>query len=137
MKTKVPDDLSKLKAGKIVDLLYSVRQERLAAAREADEIKTVESRISDWLLNNMTKEELSRLSGELANVKVTKSIVPQVTDWDAFYAYVKKKGAFDLLQKRPGVEAFRERWEQGIEIPGVAQFTNISLSVTKAGSKEG
>lgn len=136
MKTKVPADLATLKAGKLVDLLYTVRQERLAFEREAAEVKEVETRISNYLLDNMTKEDLSRLSGDIANVKVMKSVVPTVTDWEAFYAYVKKKGAFDLLQRRTGIEAFRERWEQGIEIPGVTQFTNVGLSVTKTGKKE-
>ncbi len=57
--------------------------------------------------------------------------VPQVKDWDKFYAFVKKTGQFDLVQRRLADTAIRERWDNGKEVPGVEAFGAVSVSLNR------
>jgi hypothetical protein len=61
---------------------------------------------------------------------VTKTI-PRVADWDKLYAFVKKTGSFDLLQRRLTDSAIQERWEAGKSVPGVETFNAVSVSINK------
>jgi hypothetical protein len=133
VKTKVPEDLTGIPAGKLADLLYKLRAERGEIEGKAEEVKAEETRIKDFLIETMPKAELSRITGELANAALTRKVVPQVADWDKLYAFIEKNDAFDLLQKRPSELAFKERWEAGVQVPGVDQFTVLGISVTKKG----
>ncbi len=65
-------------------------------------------------------------------VKVSKEIavVPQVEDWDAFYAFIRRKSLFHFLERRPSVTACREVWDSHKKIPGVAQFERVSVKVS-------
>ena len=57
----------------------------------------------------------------------------QVQDWEAFYKYVAKEGAFDLLQRRVNDSAYRARLDDQIKVPGVEPFGVVKLSITKSG----
>lgn len=132
MKTKVPEELTAVTLGHLADLLYKLREERKGIEGKAEEIKSEETRIKNYLIENLPKEQLVKLTGKLASISLTKNLVPQVTDWDKLYAFVEKNDAFDLLQKRPSSTAFKERWEAGIEVPGVDKFVALDISVRKA-----
>ena len=56
---------------------------------------------------------------------------PVVQDWDKFYANLKKKGEFDLLNRALNKRAVKERWEDGKTVPGVGTFKVTTVSVTK------
>ena len=132
MKTKVPDDLTTIKSGKLVDLLWTLAQERKLIEAQAAVVKKEEDRIEEFLMQTLKKSDLNGLRGTLAQVSVTHSVFPQFVDWDLFYKFVVKHDAFGLLQKRASVGAFKERWDAGEKIPGVEQFTKVGLSVKKA-----
>jgi hypothetical protein len=134
-KSMKPLNLLKTKPGAIVDHLYNLRAERLQLQKAVDELKSEQKRIEDYLINTLTKEELSKLAGKVASVTLTKSEQANVIDWLPFQAYVKKHGAFELYQKRVSIEAVRERWAQGKEIPGLERFIALSLSINKLGGK--
>jgi hypothetical protein len=42
--------------------------------------------------------------------------------WDKYYAFIKKTGAFDLLQKRIGEKALQDRLDAGVKVPGITTF---------------
>jgi hypothetical protein len=132
MKTKVPKDLKTSKPGKLADMLYQLREERKVIEAQAQLVKDEETRIADYLLNSMDKDELSKLTGSIAAVSIKRDPTPNIIDWDAFYAYVVKEKAFGLLQRRASIGAFQERWNAGIIVPGVEKFIKIGLSVRKA-----
>lgn len=65
-------------------------------------------------------------------VKVSKEIavVPQVEDWDKFYAWIRRGNRFYMLERRPTVTGCRELWDNGKQIPGVAPFERVTVKVT-------
>ena len=116
--------------GACVDKLDSTRKARLVLQREVEALKKVESELQDHLINNVPKDSAG-VFGRVMKALITKKDIPQVADWPAFYKYVMKKKAFELLQKRLSATAIQERWDAGEKIPGVEVFTTVGVSLTK------
>lgn len=131
MTTKIPQDLSKSTPGKLVDLVWTLREQRKLVEARAELIKEDEDRIKDYLLNTMNKDELGKLAGKLAQCSVSKSLKPRVTDWDALNKYILEHDAWDLRNKAANAAAFKARWEAGEDIPGTEKFFDVSLNVRK------
>jgi hypothetical protein len=117
--------------GAVVDLFFLTQQKRLAAQKAVDKIEEQEKFLAQYLIDNVSREDSSGVSGKIAKVKINKRDVPTVRDWDAFYKYVLKTKDFSLLQKRVGEGAVKERWDNGKEVPGVEPFTVVKASVSK------
>jgi hypothetical protein len=128
---KIPDDLSSLSLGKLADLLYAARDERLVFEKQVEALKAEETRIKEYIINAFTKDAISKVSGKHATLSITEKIVPRVKDWDLFWAYIARTRSFDLVQKRAAVLACQERWNAKKKLPGVEQFTLIDVSCTK------
>jgi hypothetical protein len=113
------------------DKLYETKTKRLALQKQVDELKHEEKELTDFLVNNLSKADTTGVSGKTATAKVVTKDIPIVTDWDAFYNYVHANRAFELLQRRLGSPAVKERWESGETIAGVGTFTDVSISITR------
>lgn len=130
--TALSPALARLSYGALADKLLDLRNKRLALESDAEELKKQETQIKEHLIREMPKADLRKLVGKYASVSLRSKEMPHIVDWDAFRKYLKRKDAFDLLQKRTSPDAFRERWEAGEEIPGVEKFNVLELSVTKS-----
>ena len=113
---------------------------RVRAKREAAEAKVAplaerEAAIKAHLLDRFAKDELSSARGSGLALAVVTTKSPKVVDWDAFFAYARRKGNGDLLQRSVSSAAWRERAEAGVQVPGVDVFTNVSLRVTAVAEK--
>ncbi len=117
--------------GACADLVYSLRQERLAAQKVVDALEEKEKALREHIINTLPKSEATGAAGKLARVTVVTKEVPQVKDWKKFYAYVKKNNAWDLMQRRLSAAAVTERWEAGKEVAGVEAFQAVTLSINK------
>lgn len=113
------------------DLLFTKRAERLAADKAAEALKAHETFLTNYIIDNLPKSQAEGIVGKLCSVTITRKIKPTVEDWDIFYKYVKRTGAFELLQRRLGEKAVQERWDAGKVIPGVGSFPHLGLSITK------
>lgn len=113
------------------DMLYTTRQERLDVQKKVDEFKEREELLRTHIINTLPKSEASGISGKIANAKIVTKDVPRVEDWDAFYKYVHKNQAYELLQRRLNDAGIQERWDDDKTVPGVGKFTTVSVSVTK------
>jgi hypothetical protein len=113
------------------DELYKTREARLAAQKAVDALQEKESAIKEHLINNLPKSDASGVAGKLARVTIVTKVIAQVKDWDVFYKYVKKTGAFDLMQRRLTDTAVKERWDNGKEVPGVEPFNAVTVSINK------
>lgn len=113
------------------DRLFELREKRLEEQKKVDAIEAEEKAVKEHLIQNLPKSEASGVAGKLCRVTVITKPVPQVQDWDKFYAYVGKTKSFDLLQRRLTDTAIKERWEAGKKIPGVEPFNVVTLSVNK------
>lgn len=128
---KVPEDLTPFSPGKLVDLVWTLREQRKLIEARADLIKADEDRIKDHLIRTLTKQELTKLSGKFASCSLTETVKPSVLDWDVLNDYILKHDAWDLRNKAANAAAFRARWEAGETIPGVEKFRDINLNVRK------
>lgn len=126
-KFKIPKAL-----GACADRLYELRDLKAAAQKAVDAIEAEYNAIKEYVIETLPKSEASGVAGRTGRVAVVRKEVPQVEDWTAFYAHVKKTGAFELLQRRLGEGAVKERWEAGKVVPGVTKFTAVTISLTKA-----
>ena len=72
------------------------------------------------------------LSG-IGSVTAKKEVVASVEDWDAFYKHIAENEAWYLLQRRVAVNACREEWNMGTNLPGVKPFEQKKLTVARMG----
>ena len=126
MTMKIPKTI-----GACADLLYATRQRRLALSKQVEQLEAEESELREHIINTLPKSEASGVAGRVARVTVHTKDVPQVKDWAKFYAYVKKTGQFDLMQRRLADGAVKERLEAGKKLPGVEVFRATVVSLNK------
>lgn len=124
-KLKIPKSM-----GACADLLYDMKQERLAAERVVDAMKNNENILLTHIIDNLPKGDTGACGKHHKAVVYTESI-PRVEDWDKTYAYIKRHNAFELLQRRLNAAAVKERLEDGKQIPGVGSFSVVKVSLTK------
>ena len=113
-----------------LDLLQK-KMDELTAEYEAataplkEEYKALESH----LIDTIPKAKLDGALGKTAMATIERSPVPNVTDWVKFRAYIVKNEAWELIQKRTSVVAFRERWDAKQTVPGVEVFVKLGLKL--------
>lgn len=117
--------------GACADRLYELREKRLGEQKKVDVIEEEEKALKEHLIQNLPKSEASGVAGKVARVTVVTKVIPQVEDWDKFYAHIKKKGEFDLMQRRVSDTAVKERWDAGKQVPGVKTFNALTVSINK------
>lgn len=117
------------------DMLYTLREKRIAIEHQAAEIAKDEAKLRDHIINCLPKQDATGVRGKIAQVSISTKTKPTVKDWTAVWAYVKKNNAFELLQRRLNETAVAERWEHNREIPGVEKFDVVTVSCTKLGAK--
>ena len=137
-KLLTPLELEGLLDGAASDLMYTLRQAARTPATALvafDDVFTpFNKRLEEHFINKLDASTTG-VQGVLSRVQVNVKSIPVVNDWPAFYAHVKKKGEFDLLNKALNAAAVRERWEQNKQVPGVGPFIKKSVSCTKIGGK--
>ena len=119
------------KIGTCADKLYKTQNERFALQKEVDKLKEIETALKNHIIDELPKSQASGVAGKLARVSVTTKSVPQVEDWTTFYKHIKRTGNFELLGRKVGAKAVRERWEAGKDVPGVTSHTVVGVSIKK------
>lgn len=94
-------------------------------------IEAEESALTLHLITSLPKTEATGIQGTLCRVSVVPKSVPQVTDWDEFWAKFKVARDRDLIQKRLSSTAVAARWESGKHVPGVEEIEILTLSINK------
>ncbi len=113
------------------DRIYALKALKAAAQAKVDAIDEERKALEAHLIANLPKSDALGVSGKHARVTIVSKPVPQAEDWLKIQAYIKKNGAFDLLQRRLNDAAVRERWEAGKTIPGIVAFEKTTLSINK------
>jgi hypothetical protein len=113
------------------DLLYSTREKRLSLQRELDRMSELESALKEYFIQTLPKSSATGIAGKVARVQIEDKPIPTIEDSERLYAYIKKTGAFDLLQRRLNESAVKERYEDGKVIPGVGIFHAKKVSCTR------
>lgn len=130
--------------GACADLYHDTREKRLAEDKKVKEIKADETAIANHIIDNLEKSNEGGAVGKRYKAIVKTDDAYTVEDWDKFYAYIKKTGEFDLLNRALNQAAVKERvamqdrpsgkkgenWKPKLP-PGVGRFSIVKLSVTK------
>lgn len=116
----------------VVDAYISVRAQRLRADRVAEGLKEQEEVLKEHLINHFRGQGLTALGGRAGIVKMKKTDEPDVLDWTALREFIKANDAWELLHNRVGSTAVKERWEAGVEVPGVGRKPVYKLTVSGA-----
>jgi hypothetical protein len=117
--------------GQCADLLYQTREKRYALQRRILELEEVERALKTQIIDTLPKSDASGVAGRVARVSVVEKVRPQAEDWSLIHQYVKRKGAFELLQRRLNTAAVEERLEAGEQIPGIVLFHDKTVSINK------
>ena len=118
--------------GEAIDQMYTIREQRLALARQVQDLQTQEGVLEELTASMLKAQGLDSGKGKLATFTISpETYEPNVVDWEKFYAYVARTKAWMLLQKRVGSTAIKERWADNKEIPGVERRPVQKYSLTK------
>ena len=129
--TKVNVEQSAL--AEIVDKLFQTREQRYALQHEIKKLEELESACRIALIKSLPKFGATGLAGRYARAQLETKQIVRVEDWSKLYAFIKKKNAFDLLQRRVSDTAVKARWEEKDVVPGTVpdRITVVSLSKLK------
>lgn len=117
--------------GMCADLYSDVRELRLAMQKIVDEVKSRETEIREYIINNLSKSDDTGAAGKRYRAQIVKKVQPSLKDWESFTAFVAEQKRFDLLTKRLSDKAIKDIWEEGGEVPGVEKFNAVDVSITK------
>lgn len=122
-------DLVEMKV--LVDDYKDTRDTRLAMQKDVDKMHDKEKMFAGQILTTLRDAASPVMGGSTHQCirKVTNE--PAVDDWDLLYAHILETKEWDLLQRRLGTAAVKERWDQAEEVPGVGSFPVEKLSLTK------
>lgn len=115
----------------VCDQIWTIKQK---VKKLNDQITDLEAEQKGLEADLMVQAEkaggLTAGKGKSSSFIIAPSIVPQVSDWDAFYKYIGRMKYYHLLERRPSTTGCRELWEtKKAAIPGVEQFTKIRVTV--------
>lgn len=117
--------------GKQIDALHQVREEMRGLNAQLKVLQQSKDELEAGLLASLEAQGLEQSRGAIATVTISKTIVPNVHDWDAFHSFIRENDAFYLLDRRASAPSFRELLEarDGIPIPGVEPYEKTSISL--------
>lgn len=123
--------MATLKIGTQIDQLWKLKEKKKVAESAVKEISAKIKEKEDSIFDTISKEKLEGAVGKLARCSIRKSTVGNIVDWNQFCKYMSRTKAWDMVQKRIALQAYRARLEDGKKVPGVEAFTKVSLSLTK------
>lgn len=115
--------------GNAIDAIGKMKLQLLPLEAKVSAMKKKIDEAENKLLARVQKSKLDGASGKIARAVVDKDEIPRIDDYEALSKWIKKKDAFDLLQKRISKEAWKLRVDEGIKVPGVSVFNKVSLKV--------
>lgn len=144
--------------GEVVDRLYELRQERLAAANVVSQCEDAEKALRKHCIEKFKKQDLDGARGKLAQVSISQPVVPVVEEWDDVYRWVATpiistmskmpdkqrlevlevvKQRCAIFQKRLSTEMWRDLLEAKTPVFGTKAFIATILHITALnGAKE-
>ena len=122
--------LSAKELASLADTWITIQSQRLIADKAAKNLKAAEDKCYARLIQEFREQQLTGIGGKLVRVGMDPNpdYVPAIKDWPKYYAYIKANDAWELLERRPGRLACKERWEQGEIIPGCDKFPVFKLT---------
>jgi hypothetical protein len=116
----------------LINQYISLRAQRIVKEKEAAEIQELEEDLKKTIISKFREGDIKAMGSTNGLVKMMKTEEPVANDWLAVWEYIRENDAFELLHRRLTNTAVKERWDAGIEIPGVGRTDVYKLTVSKA-----
>lgn len=110
----MPKDL-----GKLTERLFDLKGRKTDLNDKLKDVNEDIRKVEMELLDEMHKQGLYKAGGKRGGVYISRTVVPKVVNWDAFYDYIKEHDYLHMLERRVSRKAFQEQYEDGQEVPGV------------------
>lgn len=119
--------------GELADELYNFKIRCAAAQKVADDLKAEQHALETVIINALTDAGITAIRGTYDTIGLSESVRPQIADPAAFEAFVLRKKALHLFERRISVKAYNEMklLLKGKPIPGLNEFVQTKLSVRK------
>lgn len=127
--------MAKQTVGSLIDQLYVARQDRLAAEKKIEQLKAREAETKQKIIELLHKEKLNGAKGGVAVAAIQVKTSAQIMDREKFQQYVIDSKQIELMECRCSQLACKERWSNGVGIPGIEFNEYEDLSLNKAGGK--
>lgn len=114
----------------LVDAYTHAREQRLKADKVSAELKLQENVYKSDIMRRMQETKQYALASTTTVLKYNLGKTAIVSDWKKLYAYIKRTGSFELLQRRLTVSAVQERWADNKQVPGVASFPVEDITIS-------
>jgi len=115
--------------GSRIDALNQLREDKRALEEKIKIIEGSYHELEEALMEDLETQGMDKATGKKATVSISSTVVGNLVDDKAFFAYVKKTGYFHLLQRRLSDPAIRELLESKGSIPGVEPFVKKRLNL--------
>jgi hypothetical protein len=115
----------------LVNQYISIRAQRLELDRQSKVVKEAEDDLQKVIVSKMREGDMKALGAANGLVKLHESEEPVAENWEEIWAFIKANDAWELLHKRITITAVKERWNDGVAVPGVGKSTVYKLTVSK------
>ena len=117
----------------LINQLVEVKQQRADLSLQDSDLSKQAAQLEADIMHAMSEAGTTKAASEAGHsVTMSKKTVPVITDWESFYEYVSQTKSFDLLHKRLSSTAFKDRIEQGEQIPGSSATELWGINLTKS-----
>lgn len=119
---------------KIFDLQAKVDKVETKAKLDTKEWKLEIDTLEQQLMLAMADGGLTMIKGKKAKAEVKESLRVSIKDFDVLQAFLIRKKWLHLFERRISVKSYEEAKQSlgGKEIPGLSEFVQQRLNVTKA-----
>jgi len=111
----------------LVDQYAHMKAERLAMQRVVNKLEKEEEKLKEQLLALQNPEVVDT---PYVVAQFYEEDKPEVFDWDQLYTHIWENKEFDLLEKRVGRAAMKDRWKEGEDVPGVRHLKVKNVKLT-------
>ena len=117
--------------GRSADAIYNITLQIKELDAKITVLKAKRTTAEKNLMSRMEKSEVASIRGSKAIASFSDKTVYKVDDWEAYYKYVHRWKAYDLLHKAASSTAIALRIEDGKKVPGISKIEFTKLSVRK------
>lgn len=113
---------------KLCDQWWKLRAARLQADHKAAELKAQESEAKRRIIEVMQESGVHTVGGKLVSVEFKEKQRVSPVNWEKLYEYIRKKKAWDVLQRRVNDSAVLARMADGEQVPGTEVIPVYDIS---------
>jgi len=125
----VTERINPITLGAATDKMWKLREEKRVLEAQVKVIETSMKELEGTVFGLLDAQDTRKAEGKSASVSITETVVANVENWDALWAWIAKTKNFHLVQKRVSDPGMRELWALGKVVPGVQPFTKRTLAL--------